>query len=605
MKTAFCALWLLIVFSACETEMKPDFRTPKWATITLDFEGPMSSEQAAENPFTDYRLDVVFSQGDLVFKVPGYFAADGNAAETGSEAGNVWRAHFRPPTEGEWSYSATLRQGRNIYGSTNPTEGEIVILEGGSGHFLVTEAAVAERGMLVRNHPRYLQWAESKDYFLKAGADSPENFLAYVGFDGTYRHSNDFREGENTTEGLHAYLPHEQDWQAGDPLWRDSLGKGLIGGLNYLASKGVNSVYMLTNNIGGDGKDVWPYTSHEEHFRFDCSKLDQWNLVFDYMDDELGMMLHLVLQETENETMLDGGDTGPERSIYFRELLARFGHHRAITWNLGEENGPNNWSEGGAQTNAQQAAGAAWFAANDPYDHYVVIHTHPNAEEMEKIYEPLLGNDDLGGLSLQIGNREETNDWVRKWTRLSAEAGAPWIMTLDELGPWWRGVDHDGREENNNQDSVRAFALWGGLMGGGAGAEWYFGAHNPQNDLGCEDWRSRDQVWTWTKHAIDFFQEYLPFQDMEPRNELVEEGQFCLAKPGEVYVVYLPFEDRVVLDLREQEGTYSIQWFNPLKGGELFSTGPASISGGDWVDLDLSPDLLAVNEDWVVVFKKI
>jgi len=94
-------------------------------------------------------------------------------------------------------------------------------------------------------------------------------------------------------------------------------------------------------NINGDGKDVWPFVKHDDFTRFDCSKLDQWEMVFDHADDNLGMMLHIVLQETENETLFDGGDTGPQRSLYLRELIARFGHHRAVTWNIGEENGPN------------------------------------------------------------------------------------------------------------------------------------------------------------------------------------------------------------------------------------------------------------------------
>jgi hypothetical protein len=58
----------------------------------------------------------------------------------------------------------------------------------------------------------------------------------------------------------------------------------MIGALNYLNSVGVNSAYMLTLNILGDGKDVWPFTDHNERYRFDCSKLDQWEIVFDHMD---------------------------------------------------------------------------------------------------------------------------------------------------------------------------------------------------------------------------------------------------------------------------------------------------------------------------------
>ena len=49
-------------------------------------------------------------------------------------------------------------------------------------------------------------------------------------------------------------------------------------------------------------------------------------------------MQHLVLQEQENDQLLDGGELGLSRRLYFRELIARFAHHPAITWNLGEEN---------------------------------------------------------------------------------------------------------------------------------------------------------------------------------------------------------------------------------------------------------------------------
>ena len=34
--------------------------------------------------------------------VPGFFAADGKAAETSAKAGNQWRAHFAPDETGEW-----------------------------------------------------------------------------------------------------------------------------------------------------------------------------------------------------------------------------------------------------------------------------------------------------------------------------------------------------------------------------------------------------------------------------------------------------------------------------------------------------------------------
>ncbi len=575
-------LLLLLVPTACRTPLAytlPD--VDKWEKMTLSFPGPATSEAAEENPFTAYRLEVTFTNEEHSLTVPGFYAADGNAAQSGAESGNVWQVRFRPDLEGEWTYAGELRKGDKR-------------IEKYSGAFFVGAARPGETGRLVRGHPRYLRWAETADYFLKTGVDSPENLLGYADFDGTYRHSDTFRDGESKTEGLHTYAPHLADFGRKGTTWKNGKGKGLLGGLDYLAGAGVNSIYFLTLNINGDGKDVWPYVNHEVYDRFDVSKLDQWEIVFDHADS-LGMMLHFVLNETENETLLDGGETGPERQLYFRELVARFGHHRAVTWNLGEENGPNDWSESWQDTRQQRDV-IAWFAENDPYHNYVVLHTHPGEEALAQIYEPLLGNQELGGLALQLGDPFSANAATRRWIDRSAEVGAPWIMTVDEVGPWWRGIDPDDAVPNN-QDSLRALTLWGSMLAGGAGVEWYFGAKSPHNDLNLEDWRSRDRAYRWSAHAREFFEDHLPFWEMEGRNDLTESAtNFCFAKEGEVYVVYSSFGQPASLDLSGTVGEYTVQWYNPREGGELQDYGElvraedgrvelVPPGEGDWVSL--------------------
>ena len=71
--------------------------------------------------------------------------------------------------------------------------------------------------------------------------------------------------------------------------------------------------------------------------RIDVSKTAQWELVFEHADT-MGMFLHFKTQEQENDQLLDGGKLGLQRRLYYRELVARFGHHLALNWNLGEEN---------------------------------------------------------------------------------------------------------------------------------------------------------------------------------------------------------------------------------------------------------------------------
>ena len=300
--------------------------------ITLTLDGPESSESDATNPFLDYRFEVEFSQGARAFRVPGYFAADGNAAETSSTEGNKWRAHFVPDAPGEWEYSISFRSGENVSIADSPLAGSPTDQNGVTGSFSVDGTDKSGRdhrskGMLRYVDKHYLQF-DNGEYFLKGGANSPENLLAYEDFDGTYNAA-----GANYIKD---YEDHLQDWATSDPSWQNDKGRGLIGAINYLSQQGMNAIYFVTMNVEGDGKDVWPWTSPSERLQFDVSKLDQWNIVFDHMDRK-GIMLHVVLQETENELLLNNGALGTERKLYFRELIARFGHHHALTWNLGRK----------------------------------------------------------------------------------------------------------------------------------------------------------------------------------------------------------------------------------------------------------------------------
>ena len=593
----------IVLFGACQTEKT--IEAEKWDKVVLSFNGPESAEDGTQNPFTDLRLDVTFTNGAKTYVVPGFFAADGNAGETGAASGNVWKALFRPDEVGEWSYSASFREGKDVAISEDPEAGMPTSFDGQTGKIVVKPSLASlpdlkAKGRLNNVGERYQRFEESGEYFLKGGADSPENLLGYADFDGTYKgKAGESRSGEAENKNqLHIYEPHLQDWKEGDPTWQGGKGKGIIGAMNYLASKGMNSVYFLTMNIEGDGKDVWPYTGYEERYRFDCSKLDQWEVVFDHMES-IGMMLHVVTQETENELLLDDGNTGPQRKLYYRELVARFGHHLAITWNMGEENGPAPFTPK-AQTIAQQKAMVKYMKEIDPYDHLTVIHTHANPKHRYEIFDQLLGDPNLDGPSIQIGNMRSAHKETVHWTTESARAGKQWVVCIDEIGPASRGVDPDDRPDNN-QDSVRAEVLWGNLMGGGSGAEWYFGYKNHNNDLDCEDWRTRDLMWDYTRIGIEFFQNHVPFWEMSSMDALVDEGHFALGKEGELYVVYLPYGGVANIDLSAVVGEFEVSWFNPRTGGDLIVG--SKVNGGAMVALGKGPT--NPDMDWIALVRKI
>jgi hypothetical protein len=359
----------------------------------------------------------------------------------------------------------------------------------------------------------------------------------------------------------------------------------------------MNSVYFLTMNVGGDGDDVFPWLARGVRDRFDCSKLDQWEIVFSHMT-RLGLMLHVVTQETENQTLLDVGDLGPLRRLYYRELVARFAHHPAVTWNLGEENGEGH--EGAPfNTDAQRKAFARFFKATDPYDHPVVVHTYPGRQE--RIYAPLLGDEAFDGPSLQLADMRQTYDETRRWVERSARAGRPWFVSLDEIGPAEAGVKPDA--DDPTHDEVRAHALWGNLMAGGAGVEWYFGYKYPHNDLNAESWRSRDAMWRQTRHALDFFEQHVPFEQSQPLSGLVFPSDArCFGIPGQLYVVHVSHGGDASIDLTGASGTFVVRWYDPRAGGPLLAGSVATAEGGRVASLGRPPR--DPEADWVALVRR-
>jgi hypothetical protein len=551
--------------------------------VTLTFEGPATSEDATPNPFRDYRLDVTFTHARSGKKltVPGYYAADGNAAESSAAAGNRWRAHFLAVEPGEWKYAASFRTGAEvaIHGGGQPAG-----FDGASGSLRI--AAAKGRGLLQYTGGHYLQHAGTGERYIKGGADSPENFLAYEDFDATRDADADSGSYKAVGTFVHKYAAHVRDWKPGDPTWKGGKGKGIIGALNYLASKGMNSVYFLTYNVdGGDGRDTWMWTDEKIRDRFDTSKLDQWEIVFAHMD-RLGLMLHVVTQETENDRRLGGGaGLNPIRKLYLRELAARYSHHRALVWNLGEENNTPD---------ADRKEIARYIRSLDAYAHPIAVHTHNN--KALTFYDGILGDPFFETTSIQ-GEMKNYNAEAVALRKRSAAGGRKWAIFGDEQAPASHGVVPDA--DDPGHDIPRKFGLWGNLMGGGAGVEWYFGFKFAHMDINCEDWRSRDRLWDMTRHALEFFHKHLPFWEMEPANEL-SQGAFVLAKANSVYAVYLPEGGEAKVNVGR--GSYKVKWYNPRSGGSLRDGAVKAVKGPGVQAIGAPPE--EAQQDWVALLTR-
>ncbi|MEO6004120.1 MAG: putative collagen-binding domain-containing protein [Opitutus sp.] len=320
---------------------------------------------------------------------------------------------------------------------------------------------------------------------------------------------------------------------------------------------------------------------------FDVSKLAQWDVVFTHME-RMGLHLLMMTQEQENDQLLDGGSLGVQRKVYYRELIARFGHHLGVTWNLGEEN---------TNTAAQRDSFASYINALDPYFHLIAVHTFPS--DRTSIYTAMLGNPLISAASLQLESPSVVHAETLKWVSKSAATGSKWVVSVDELGPAGVGAVPDANDPTHSDIIHRV--LWGSLLAGGAGVEWYFGYNYANDDLTCEDWRSRDQWWTLSQYAVQFVRDYLPLPLAVNCDALTSAtNDYCFGKAGVAYAIFLPDGATTTITLPAGE-SYAVMWFNPRTGGSLVA-GTVSLVGGGTGSVGRPPT--QQSSDWVCLLQR-
>jgi hypothetical protein len=189
------------------------------------------------------------------------------------------------------------------------------------------------------------------------------------------------------------------------------------------------------------------------------------------------------------------------------------------------------------------------------------------------------------------------------------------VVANDEQGNAGEGVPPDpgypGFDEKSipyDLHDIRKQVLWANLMAGGAGVEYYFGYKLPENDMVCEDMRSRDKSWDYASKALSFFSHNnIPFWQMRNRNDLVGNSsdsneKYCLALEGRIYLIYLAYAKDTRLDLSGTRGSFRVKWYNPRTGGELLDGPVTRVKGGGIVNPGNPP--YEVGEDWLAVIYK-
>ena len=333
---------------------------PKWSKVELGFSGPNSSGMGQPNPF-QIQVDVTFTgPGSQVFVVPAFYDGDG----VGGMDGNAWKVRFSPNAAGTWDYV------------TNSSEGS---LDGLSGSFEVSDTAGCQStlanslpnlacvGRLEHIDGHYLKFADGP-FWLKGGVNEPEDFLV---------------PGRN----------------AGFSTKNEAI--------DYLADMGINSIYLMLNNVDGDRRNIWPWVGDDQeeakvnHERFDLAKLAEWENMFNYIESK-GLVIHIVFED-------DQAWTGFNRSMYYREMAARFGHHNGLYWNLAEE-----YNEVYSSTEIKNFA--QLLRDLDPYDHPLTVHQQGPLSN----WDPFVNDARFDLTSFQTGEGAQNSAAVQWYNKVEA-----------------------------------------------------------------------------------------------------------------------------------------------------------------------------------------
>ncbi len=500
--------------------------------IVLSSEGP-GNLSSSGNPF-EIGVNVAFTgPAGQTLVVPAFFDGDG----TGGQDGNVWKARFFAESPGEWTFHS---------------ESDVSPLDGLTGKFEVEAAAgcqaeasggaqsLACLGTLQYAGGHYLRF-KNGDYWIKGGVDDPENFL-------------------------------------GDAFGSWNAKKEAV---DFLSSKGVNSIYVITNNIDGDRNDTWPWLgdtpqeAKQNSNQFDVARLQLWEDFFTYAESK-GVVLHIILND-------DSAWDGYNHDLYFKEMVARFGHHPGLIWNLGEEANE-------IYTDQEQINLAKKLRSLDPYGHAITVHRVDPW--------PFLGNPNFDLTSLQPMNGaldfsnadiRDQNGVVITHREESAAACRPIPVMIDELP----GVDS---VNDATRSKMRSAVLYPIFFGGGSFELHYRDAYGPGGNVTIQDLAPMLEDMTRARQFI----ENLPFNEMRPCNaRLSDKDQYCFGKEGDVYAVYLPQGGQVTIDLSGVGGNYDASWFDPRTGaasdaGSVGGGGSRSFTppgGQDWVLLLDNPQM--------------
>jgi hypothetical protein len=488
------------------------------------------------NPFTDASVTGTFSPttGGRGWHIDGF---------CDSSDGSVYKIRFTPPSPGEYKYAITYRQG--------------ALQKNFSGSF---HAADAHRKGPIRIDPQH-RW-----HFIWEGTGQ------HYFFNGTTAYWltgwKDERIIRNSIDRLHR-------------LKVNRIRVTVAGRSNLYFGEPV----MTANNYS-NLPTAWvaERPSDFSHPGFDYTRFyiplwQKFERMLAYARDR-DVIISVVFDMNDNKVHPDAGSEDERRFLHY--AVARFSAFSNVTWDLGDD------MEGYRDDKWVHETGTL-IEQWDPYQHLAT--SHP----IKTIHQDR-ASDWFGFTSYQDWSRQQ-HALILASRELQKKTGRIIPQTNEEYGyedhyPLWA-------EPGSDSADVLRRTAWNIVMAGGyqtAGETCRRGTNiYPDTGGGWMNGRGDDTMTMFLGygHMVDFITSF-EWWKTEPHDELVNNGNYCLAEPGRTYAVYLPEGGNVTVKL--ERGSYDATWVSALSGDKVQL--PAA-QGPSWTSPE-APD----KNDWTLLLQR-
>jgi hypothetical protein len=504
----------------------------------LEIQATTAPVAAGTNPFAEESLTGTFETGDgrRSWQVVGF---------CDDEQGRVYRIRFMPSEPGSYRYSVTLRRD----GAASTSKGTFVAVANGRRGPIRVDS----------RYPFHFVWEGTGEHYFFNGA------TAYwlTGW-------RDERVIEASLERLHRLkINRLRVTIAGRP--DRFFGEPVMEGPDW-------TPYIT----------AWPATHREDLFHpgFDFSRyhLPQWRKFERVLAlaRQRDMIVSVILDMNDGTVHPAAGSADERRFI--RYAVARLSSFSNITWDLGDDLDRYR-NEVWAHTTG------TWLKVWDPYRHLATSHPIDNRHQDRTA-------DWFDFTSFQEWSRDQHRFMLTERAR-QERLGRIIPQTNEEYGyedhyPLWAP-----RPPAESADALRRMA-WEISMAGGyqtTGESARRGTQIwPDTGGGWMNGRGDDTMTMLQGYArmVEFFTSF-EWWKLEPHDELIDGGNFCLASPGNLYVVYLP-QGRPGT-LRLPDGVFEAHWYNPLTGDSI---GLDRVNGGRWA----IPAPPASGQDWALFARR-